>query len=140
MASPSLSAKDLAQPKLEALVELMFLAAYADGEVGAGETKQLAASVESLTDKRIAGADVDALVARVKADLDRDGRDARLASVKARLADSHERKLAFELAERVMAADGIVRTSEREMILEVAEALDIDRGEAADLVSELTRA
>lgn len=139
MAQPALSAKDLAQPKLEALVEMMFLAAYADEELGDEERKQLASSVETLTDKRIAGADVDALVTRVTADLARDGREERLASVKSRLADVHERQLAFELAVRVMAADGIVRTSEREMILEVADALEIDRDKAADLVAELTR-
>ena len=39
---------------------------------------------------------------------------------------------------QVTAADGIIRTSERELILETAETLDIDRDEAADLVRDLS--
>jgi len=35
------------------------------------------------------------------------------------------------------AADGIIRTSERELILDVADALEIDRDEAADLVRDI---
>jgi tellurite resistance protein len=38
----------------------------------------------------------------------------------------------------VTAADGIIRTSERELILETAVALEIDQDEAADLVLKLS--
>jgi tellurite resistance protein len=43
------------------------------------------------------------------------------------------------MAIQVTAADGILRTSEREFILDLAEALDVDRDEAADLVRDITR-
>ena len=109
--------QSLGDAKLEALVEVMFLAAFADGEFSDVEREHFVKSVESLTD----------------------GREARLASVKARLPDAGSRKVALSLVIQVTAADGIIRTSERELILETAEALEIDRDEAANLVSKLSR-
>jgi len=44
----------------------------------------------------------------------------------------------LSLAIQVTAADGIIRTSERELIMDTAEALEIDRDEAADLVIKLS--
>jgi uncharacterized tellurite resistance protein B-like protein len=131
------AAKDLAPPKLEALIEIMFLAASADGEFSDVEQKHFNASIESLTSGRIHGAELDELVTRMKTSLEKEGRDARLTSVKQRLPDNAARKVALSLAVQVTVSDGIIRTSERELILETAEALDIDRDEAADLVSKL---
>ena len=135
-ASPS--ARDFDDPKLEALIEMMFLAAHADGELGDDERTHFAKSIESLSDRRIAGERFDELLARIQAELTAKGREARLLSVKERLADAGSRKVALSLAIQVMAADGIIRTTERELILEVAEALDIDRDVAANLVKELS--
>jgi tellurite resistance protein len=132
---PSVRAFD--EPKLEALIETMFLAAFADGEFGDEERKQLIESVQSLTDRSISTTTTDALVTRIQAALATSGRAARLASVKAQLSTSGERKTALALAIRLVAADGIIRTSERELILDVAEALEIDRDEAADLVRDI---
>lgn len=132
---PSVRAFD--EPKLEALIETMFLAAFADGDFGDDERKQLIASVESLTDRAMSAATTDALLTRIQAELATSGRAARLASVKARLGTPGERKTALSLTIRLVAADGIIRTTERELILDVAEALEIDRDEAADLVREI---
>lgn len=125
-------------PKLEALVEMMFLAASADGEFSDVERKLFLGSIESLTDGRLKGAPLEALLDRAKKDLDATGREARLNAVKERLPDPGARKVALSLAIEVTAADGIIRTSERELILETAEALEIDRDVAADLVIKLS--
>jgi uncharacterized tellurite resistance protein B-like protein len=127
----------LSNAKLEALVEMMFLAASADGDFSDVERKHFLQSVESLTDGRLAGATLEALLERAKTDLEASGREARLSAVKERLPDAGARKVALSLAIQVTAADGIIRTSERELILETAEALEIDRDEAADLVIKL---
>jgi tellurite resistance protein len=132
---PSVRAYDA--PKLEALIETMFLAAFADGEFGEDERKQLVDSVQSLTDRSISATTTDALVTRIQAALAASGRAARLAAVKAQLETPGERKTALALAIRLVAADGIIRTSERELILDVADALEIDRNEAADLVRDI---
>ncbi|HWZ89337.1 MAG TPA: tellurite resistance TerB family protein [Polyangiaceae bacterium] len=125
--------------KLEALVEVMFLAASADGDFSPVEREHFLKSVESLTDGRIAAARLETLLGEANAALEQSGREARLASVKARLPEAATRRVALSLAIQVTAADGIIRTSERELILEMAEALEIDRDDAANLVSQLTR-
>jgi len=131
--------RDLGDEKVEALVEMMFLAASADGELGNEERKLFLKSAESLTSRLITGEKLEAVLARAKKQLDEAGRDARLAAVKDRLPDLTARKLALSLAIQVTAADGIVRTSERELIMETAEALGIDGDTAADMVADLTK-
>jgi tellurite resistance protein len=129
----------LSSAKLDALVEMMFLAASADGDFSEVERAHFLHSVESLTDGRLTKQALGALLAQAKADLDASGREARLRAVKERLPDPGARKVALSLAIEVSTADGIIRTSERELILETAEALEIDREVAADLVAKLSR-
>jgi len=129
--------RDLGDAKIEALVEMMFLAAAADGDLGPDERRQFVASAEELTARLITGEKLEALLAGAQKSLEAEGRDARLAAVKGRLPDPSARKLALTLAIRVTAADGIIRTSERELIMETAAALDIDGDTAADLVREI---
>ncbi|HEY3668861.1 MAG TPA: TerB family tellurite resistance protein [Polyangiaceae bacterium] len=131
--------QSLGDTKLEALVEVMFLAAAADDDFSDVEREHFVKSVESLTDGRLGQPKLEALVTEAAAALEREGREARLTSVKARLPDAASRKVALSLLIQVTAADGIIRTSERELILETAEALEIDRDEAANLVSKLSR-
>lgn len=128
----------LSSAKLDALVEMMFLAASADGDFSDVERAHFLNSVESLTDGRLAKPALTALLDQAQADLAASGREARLLAVKARLPDPGARKVALSLAIQVTAADGIIRTSERELILETADALEIDRDVAADLVQKLS--
>lgn len=130
---------DFDDPKLEALVETMFLAAFADGEFSEEEQAEFAKNVESLTDGRMSGDKFDAVFQRVKIDVDGEGRSERLAAIKDALPEPGQRRAALSLAIRVTASDGIIRTSERELILDIAEALDIPGDEAADLVRDLTK-
>jgi len=136
LASPP-SVRVVDEPKLEALIETMFLAIFADGDFGDDERKQLVSSVESLTDRRMSPTTTNALLTRIHAAVEAEGRAARFASVKERLETHGERKTALALSIRLVVADGIVRTSERELILDLADALEIDRGEAADLVRDI---
>jgi len=128
----------LSGAKLEALVEMMFLAASADGDFSDIERQHFLQSLESLTDGRLNKAALEGLLDKAKKDLDASSREARLSAVKERLPEPGARKVALSLAIQVTAADGIIRTSERELILETAEALEIDRDEAADLVIKLS--
>jgi len=122
------------EPKLEALIEMMVLAASADGDFSVEERRRLEHNVLTLTSERVDVAKCHTILARLEKRLGEEGREQRLAAVKLALGDQASRKVALDLALQVMAADGILRTSERELILETAEALEIDRGEAADMV------
>jgi tellurite resistance protein len=130
----------LGEAKLEALVEAMFLAAFADGEFSTVERAHFLKTAESLTNGRLTTARIAQLVSDAGEALLREGRKARLLSVKERLPDTGSRRVALSLAIQVTAADGVIRTSERELIWETAEALEIEREEAANLVSTLSRA
>jgi tellurite resistance protein len=128
----------LSNAKLEALVEMMFLAASADGDFSDVEREYFMNSVQSLTSGRLEKSQLQELLAQATKDLAASGREARLSAVKERLPDPGARKVALSLAIQVTAADGIIRTSERELILETAEALGIDADVAADLVKKLS--
>jgi uncharacterized tellurite resistance protein B-like protein len=129
--------RGLSSAKLEALVEMMFLAASADGEFSEIERQHFVQSIESLTDGRLGKAALESLLDRAKQDLEVSGRASRLSAVKERLPDAGARRVALALAIQVTAADGIIRTSERELIMATADALEISAGEAADLVRKL---
>lgn len=130
---------DFDDPKLLALLETMVLAAYADGEFSEEEREHFGESVESLTDGKLRGEKFDGLLEQVLAALQEKGRDAVLADIKQRLPDAGARRIALSLAIQVTASDGIIRTSERELICDLAESLEIDRDLAADLVAKLTK-
>lgn len=132
------SLRDVEEPRLHAFVELMFLAATADGEFSGEERASFQSSVESLTDRKIKGESLDALMSKIEASHAGEGRAARIAHVKRALPGRELRKIGLEMAIRVMCADGIVRTSERELIFDLADGLEIDRDEAADLVAQFT--
>ncbi len=128
----------LSNDKLDALIEMMFLAASADGDFSDVERACFLHTVEALTDGRLAGPALEALLAKARSELAAHGRAARLVAVKERLPDAGARRVALSLAIEVSAADGIIRTSERELIVETAEALGIEREAAADLVRKLS--
>lgn len=121
-------------PRLEAVVETMLLAAHADGEFSEEERAQLARSVSAMTDGQLAEAKFGELVKHIAATAESD-RTARIASIRARLADPALCEAALDLAIRVTASDNFIRTSERELILELAEGLGVEPARAADLVA-----
>lgn len=125
------------EPKLEALVEVMVLAASADGDFAPEERERLERNIETLTSRRVAGDKLHGLLATLEARIEKEGRAARLAAVKSALGQKQARIVALDLALQVMATDGIIRTSERELILETAEALEIDPDEAAEMVKRV---
>jgi tellurite resistance protein len=125
--------------KLEALIEVMVLAASADGEFQPEERERLERAIAAFAPDRFGTGKLSNVLGAVEARAKAEGREARLASVKKTLGDPLACKVALELAIQVMIADGVIRTSERELILETAEALEIDRDVAADLVKAATR-
>ncbi len=136
--------RQLDRSKIGALVETMMLAADADGELGEDERAELASQIgrlaaETPLEPLVTGEALHGMLDQAQRDIARDGREARLQAVKDQLGDAESRKGALGLAVLITAADGIVRTSERELILDMAEALEVDRDEAADMVRSITQ-
>jgi tellurite resistance protein len=131
-------------PQLEALIDTMVLAAAADGHISDDEQHELASRLTGLAKdtahaEALAGGALSGRIAATYSRILGDDQGRVIDSVKKKLPSTDERKAALGLAIAVTAADGIIRTSEREIILELAEALEIDRDEAADLVRDVTR-
>ena len=133
MATNPAIAKRLPLDELEALVEAVFLGASSDGELSAEEHEVFAHTVRQLADERI-GTRLGELVTRFKRALAASDRTARLRALRARLPTPSTRQLAFELAIQVAAVDGSLRSAERELLMEAAEALGIERALAASLI------
>lgn len=135
--------ENLAPSALEALVDTMVLAAEADGEIAEEERSEMITRLAELTkgsalaDSVATGAPINRFDTTLKR-IEAGDRAAVIEGVRESLAGD-ARRAALGLAVAVMAADGIVRTSEREVIMELAEALEIDRDDAADLVVAVTR-
>ncbi len=123
--------------QIDSLIELMLLAASADGELSIEEIDQLQKSLLEVDELWITQIDLEKRLSQAHDRIRGAERGFRLAAVKSSLSALDARKAGLELAIRVMAADGVVRTSERELILETAEVLDVDRDVVADMVKAI---
>ncbi len=132
------AARGLEPAKLAALIEMMYLAATADGEFHEQERAQFDANAAELAGGVMDTARLEELVSAAQRALGEAGRESRLRALRAALPEQALRRLAIGLAIQITAADGLIRTSERELILDTAELLEIDRDEAADLVRALS--
>jgi tellurite resistance protein len=107
---------ELGGDQLEALVETMYLVAFADGSYGDAERAHFAESVEMLTAGRMAGSDFDHVVGRMVSRVEREGRDGCIASLKRRLPTAELRQIALILATDMASADGRLDPGERRLI------------------------
>lgn len=126
-------------PQLEALVELLYLAASADGDFSADERQLFVHKVFKLTGDRLTSDALESAISRVVADVERDGREQRITSVRDRLENDGARHAALLMAIDMTMADEVLRTSEREMIADMAEGLGIERDVAADYIARMSR-
>jgi len=121
------SAHTLDEPKLEALVELMYLAAYADGDFGEAEKRHFARSVQSLTDRKVTPEMLEQIITRLDAARKASGTAALIAGAREQLGSPGACRVALSLAIGVIRADGKVTESEVAMIREIGGALGIER-------------
>ena len=108
-----------------------------DGEFSYEERARFTESVEFLTRGRLAGSASQALLARVVEQHQSGERAARIATIKERLTSVEVRRIALVLASDMAAADGVLHDAEREVILSLADALEVSRAEVEELVGDL---
>ena len=124
----------LSREQLDALVETMYLVAFADGEYAAAEREHFERSVEALTHGRVKGTAFDSIIEHVAEALANDGRDRCVAAVKERLGDVQLRQVALILAMDMAAADGKLHPAERSVLLALADAFDIPPDSAREVI------
>ena len=131
---------ELGSPKVEALVEAMFLAATADGDFASEESMQFSATIGALTDRKLDPDAIYRLVGELTLKLQGEGRQARMSSIAQRLPEGKPRETALILAAAISKSDGEVKSVENDFIADLAEALGIEQGRAVDLVQKVQRA
>jgi uncharacterized tellurite resistance protein B-like protein len=129
----SLASLDL--PELLAFVELMFLAAFADGTVTDDERAAFRGQVIKGTHGKLDAAMVDQVVGHVEAQVSGGESEAHFASIRARLRDRRKRHAALVHAARVVLADGVLRLDEVEFLRRAVLAI----GEPSEDVQALLR-
>ena len=130
---------DLGSPKVEALVEAMFLAATADGEFAPEEAVQFTATIGALTDRKLEGEAVHQLIERLSETLKAEGRQKRIESIAARLPAGKPRETAIILAAAITASDGEFEAAENDFVADLADSLGVDPERAIELVQKVHR-
>ncbi|MDC3959407.1 tellurite resistance TerB family protein [Polyangium jinanense] len=130
------SSHTLDEPKLEALVELMYLAAYADGGFGTDEKRHFARSVQSLTDRKVTPDQLEQLITRLDAARKASGTAALLEGARQTLGSPIACRVALSLAIGVITADGAISKAERAMIHEIGAALGLDHEGIEEMLRE----
>ena len=128
-----LSLACLAFNELEAFVELMFLAAHADGTVAPEELAAFRGQVIARTAGTLDAVMIDAMLAQVEKQALANDPETRLAKIRDRLRDPRKRHAALVHAARVVLADSVLALDE---VAFLGRALAV-LGEPADRVSTL---
>lgn len=136
MDSTILSLASLAMNELEAFVELMFLAAYTDGNVSDAERGAFRGQVIKGTHGQLDDALVDAVLHAIEESVKGADHDERLASIRERLSDPRKRAAALAHAARVVLADGPLEVSEVEFMERAAIALGESRQAVARMLED----
>lgn len=121
--------------RLEALIELMFLAAYADGAVQEEERKTLWDHVVAGSHGRLSQDSVTMMLTAIEEALKQEGREARFASIKRRLREPKLCLAALATAASIIHADRIVDAREAAWMARAADALGVPVDEALALLS-----
>lgn len=116
--------------KLEAVVELMYLAAYADGEVVAEERDVFAGHVVGATNGALSREAMTAMLAAIERALASSSREQRFDSIRRRLGDARTREAALRIAIHVLYADKFLDPREAAWVLRAARALEISEEDA----------
>ena len=129
---------DVLERDIGPLCEAMFLMMSADGDVATAEREVLRGAVRNLSHDSIRTAQIDALLERAKARVDRDGMKIRLDSVASELrADPARSEVAFVLAAAIAFADNLIADEENETLNTLAELLEISEDRANSLLDQL---
>jgi hypothetical protein len=124
--------------ELRATIEVMFLMAAVDGDVSEVELNQLRASVEAIVDiQAVRGLALDELVEQLRERLAAEGWKRRLTEAAARIHTEEGKAFAFRLAAAVAFIDDFVAHAEAAAIDSLANALDLPRHVAEELLRDV---
>lgn len=116
---------NLGESEIDAMVEVMLLAAFADGTLDQSEVSFVKRTLLTVEDLWFSADSLDDRMAKAKSRIESEPRETRLEKLRTQLPWPEQRLSALKLAVRVVAADGIIHESERALISAAAEALGV---------------
>lgn len=128
--------KALTTPKMEALIEAMYIAANADEDFGPKEREQFVSNVVGVCNGAVKPEDVKGVLLKLKGK-SKEGRETRLKSIAGRLPTKADKEHAFALACNMALADGVVLEEEKAFTEELSRALGIDATRADAILEEI---
>lgn len=131
-----LSIASLEVDRLEAFIQMMFLAAYADGEVNDAERARFESEVMRASGGAIAPQLVRAIVDHVGVVISDEDRTRRLESLRARLPEERVRRGVLALAARIVLADDKLVAAERTFLDRAATALGLTPADAQRAIED----
>jgi uncharacterized tellurite resistance protein B-like protein len=133
METTILSLASLDLNELEAFVELMFLAAYADGEIQEAERAAFRGQIVKGTHGQLDDTLLEAVLGHIERAMSVVDREKQLSSIRARLSDPRKRRAALGHAALVVLADGVLGLDEVKFLEGAAVAL----GETVETARQL---
>ena len=130
------AAEQVTLARMNAMLEVAFLAAAADGEINDAEADNLGATLSSWLGTPLAEDVVEGIIERFIAALAADGRDQRLAVI-AKVLDPEARATAYTLACLVAPCDLELHDQELDVLGAIATGLELDQAEAQARFDEI---
>ncbi|HMA97273.1 MAG TPA: TerB family tellurite resistance protein [Polyangiaceae bacterium] len=121
----------LTEPETDALVEILLLAALADGALAQAESAVIKRALLSVDELWLNHIDLEKRMTKARARIEAETAEARLTKLRTMLPWPEQRALALKLAIQIVEADGVVQSSERELIMQAAQALGVQGDIAA---------
>ena len=135
--APALSEREQQELlRLLAMLEVAYLAAAADGELGEGELLNLAGNLAAWLGGEIEGETIAAVLDSFDAALEDQGFEGRLAAL-AELLDPDSRRVAYSLSSAIVACDAEVKQEELGILGDIAGAFEIPEAEAQARFDEI---
>jgi len=123
--------------RFDALCEVMFLMASADGKVSPEEEDTLRGAIRELSENNVRSQHIRSMMEGAQARLAKEGKEAHIKAVATQLTDDASADAAFVLAAAVAFADDKIEDEENEVLNELAEALGIEAEHAEHLLDEM---
>lgn len=123
--------------EVQAMIEVMYFVAKADGVFSIPERRQFFELVDSLSEGRIESSQLLAVVDGAEAKLESDGLDACLTALTPILRDELSRRIAYGLATKVAMADGDVEPREQLVLDAVARVFAFAPDEPEEIVESV---
>jgi|GEM_PF-2732419 len=123
--------------EVEAMVELMFVVARADGDFSPVERRRFLETVESLSAGQLQSTDLLALIEQTERTIDEVGLEQHLTRVAKQFSDELACRLAYGLCAQMAMSDGNYQDVERQILNRIAVALNISPEDDEEIVQSV---